>query len=107
MALLALTYAFDPEGGGFVYPRCIFFRLTGWECPGCGTLRALHALTHGDLPAAWGFNPALPFALLLSAGALWVDARGSESLRRAAFSPLAVGALVVAVIAWTVIRNIY
>jgi hypothetical protein len=53
-------------------PRCPLRTLTGWECPGCGSTRALSALARGDLAAAWRFNPLavagtvlLPIGLLL------------------------------------------
>lgn len=50
-------------------PPCLFTAIFGVRCPGCGSLRALHALTHGDLKAALAFNAslviALPFAALL------------------------------------------
>ena len=52
---LALVYLFDPRSAGW-YPVCPFFGLTGWHCPGCGTLRALHQLLHGNLAAAFGYN---------------------------------------------------
>ena len=39
-----------------VYPSCIFRRLTGLECPGCGCARALHALLHLHLGNAVGYN---------------------------------------------------
>ena len=35
----------------------------GVRCPGCGSLRALHALAHGDLKAALAFNAPLVIAL--------------------------------------------
>jgi hypothetical protein len=39
------------------FPGCLFLRLTGFLCPGCGMTRATHAMLHGDLPAAFRFNP--------------------------------------------------
>ena len=51
VAALAYVGAVDPERPGH-YPGCPFLLVTGWYCPGCGTLRALHALTHGDLTTA-------------------------------------------------------
>lgn len=55
---------FDPATSG-IFPPCPVFYLTGWYCPGCGSLRALHQLLHGNLPAAWAMNPLtvllLPF----------------------------------------------
>jgi Protein of unknown function (DUF2752) len=55
---------FDPATSG-VFPPCPVHYLTGWYCPGCGSLRAFHQLLHGHLRAAWAMNPLtvvlLPF----------------------------------------------
>ena len=37
---------------------CLLRRLTGFSCPGCGLTRCFISLAHGDLAAAWSFNPA-------------------------------------------------
>ena len=58
----AVLYIFDPARCA-IYPVCPWHSLTGWDCPGCGTLRAIHQLTHGNLAAAWRLNP-LAMALL-------------------------------------------
>ncbi len=61
---LVVIYAIDPRNPGS-YPLCPFLGLTGYHCPGCGTLRALHQLCHGQLVSAVGYNPltiaSLPF----------------------------------------------
>ena len=36
---------------------CPFLALTGWQCPLCGGTRMGGALLHGDLAAAFAFNP--------------------------------------------------
>ena len=56
-ALAATTYVglVDPNQAGH-YPTCPFLAVTGYYCPGCGSLRAVHALTHGDVGAAVGLN---------------------------------------------------
>lgn len=59
---LLYVYAFDPSGAGH-YPRCPFVMLTGLYCPGCGSLRALHHLTHGDLAGAVRLNVLLVFII--------------------------------------------
>jgi Protein of unknown function (DUF2752) len=59
----------DPGQPGH-YPLCPFRALTGCYCPGCGTLRAIHALGHGHLASALGFN-ALTVCTLPLLGYLW------------------------------------
>ena len=45
--------------------------LTGWDCPGCGGLRAVNDLTYGRIDDAWHSN-ALFLSLAPLAIALWV-----------------------------------
>jgi hypothetical protein len=46
-----------------IYPVCLFHRVTGLDCPGCGSLRALHELLHGNFAAALHFNAFLVLSL--------------------------------------------
>ena len=46
-----------------IYPVCLFHRVTGLDCPGCGSLRALHELFHGNFAAALRFNAFLILSL--------------------------------------------
>jgi hypothetical protein len=71
LTALATLYFFDPVTSGF-YPVCLLHATTGLLCPGCGTLRALHQLTHGNFAAAWGLNP---FTVALVPVGLWLAAR--------------------------------
>ena len=69
-AVLLYTHNPVPEPGHASYfPPCPFYKLSGLYCPGCGATRALHALLHGHVAAAFDFNPllvvALPFILYL------------------------------------------
>lgn len=54
-AVLALLRALDPSAVALV-PPCPFHVLTGFYCPGCGSLRALHQALHGNVGAALGLN---------------------------------------------------
>jgi Protein of unknown function (DUF2752) len=63
------TLALRSQGPGAAWlPGCLFHRVTGLDCPGCGMTRAAHATLHGDLAAAFRFNPLgmilLPLALI-------------------------------------------
>jgi hypothetical protein len=55
-ALLAFAlYRLGPHTRWF--PGCLFHRITGLNCPGCGMTRAAHATLHGHLGEAFRFNP--------------------------------------------------
>lgn len=70
---------FDPATSG-LFPPCPLRYLTGWYCPGCGSLRAIHQLLHGSLRAAWAMNPLtvvlLPFLTYGLASAALFEVRG-------------------------------
>jgi len=57
-AAVVVLYTFNPSESGF-YPLCIFHSTTGLLCPGCGSLRAMHQLSHGHLLTAFRCNVLL------------------------------------------------
>jgi|SRR6516164_1627079 hypothetical protein len=67
----AVLFWFDPARNDF-YPTCLFHKTTGLLCPGCGSLRAVHQLLHGNLSSAFHFNALLVISLPLL---LWFSAR--------------------------------
>jgi Protein of unknown function (DUF2752) len=107
-AAVGVLFVFDPATPGF-FPVCALHELTGWQCPGCGGLRAVHQLSHGHLAAAWQLNP---FVIVLLPVALWLGLR--EAVRastgrawpglvtRPVFAWLLAGALVL----FGVLRNV-
>lgn len=66
-AAIFLYSAFDPADSVF-WPKCPFYLLTGLECPGCGSQRAIHSLLNGDPVSAMHYNfllvAAMPYLLL-------------------------------------------
>ena len=105
---LALVYARNPEEQGF-YPPCLFYALTGLHCPGCGTLRGLHQLLHGNLIAAFGYNPysmlALPIIGYAFVSALLLTTWGKR-LPSAFIHPVLIWGLLAAVVTFWVLRNV-
>ena len=96
---------------GVWWPGCMFHRLTGWHCPGCGMTRALCALWHGRVAAAFGYNPLLmSVAPVVAAGVglevlAWV--RGPErATPRLRPGPRVVIGFVVVVVVYWVLRNL-
>lgn len=73
LVAVLVVHVWDPHQPGS-YGFCPLRALTGWVCPGCGGLRAVHAMTHGDWATAWGLNPALVvgFPVALAGWLLWV-----------------------------------
>lgn len=59
---LFVLFVFNPANSSFYVP-CPFHRLTGLYCPGCGSLRAIHQLLHGNLLAAFALNPLMVLSL--------------------------------------------
>ena len=71
VAAVTLLYFYEPTTAGF-FPVCALHAMTGLDCPGCGGLRAVHQLSHGNIAAAWHFNPLFVALLPL---AFWLGFR--------------------------------
>ena len=61
-AVVTTVGLLDPNVAGH-YPTCPWLALTGTYCPGCGSLRAIHALAHGDPATALARNPLAVLAI--------------------------------------------
>jgi Protein of unknown function (DUF2752) len=81
LIIFATLFHFNPAGQPF-YPVCYFHLLTGLNCPGCGSLRAVHQLAHGHLAAGLRCNVLLVLSLPVLA---FIGAR--RFLRRLAGNP--------------------
>jgi hypothetical protein len=97
----------DPDVPGH-YPTCPFYALTGYYCPGCGTLRAIHALAHGHPGQAFGFN-ALSMSMLPLLGYFWAawlirSVRGQP--RRKVAHPAWIWGLAALIAVFWVVRNL-
>lgn len=106
VAISVGVYFFDPVGGPFPYPRCWIKLLSGYDCPGCGSARALHALVHGNVAEAWNFNPAIFFVVALVVLLLLAESDRFPRLRRWLLSPAAAVTIIAAAAVWTVVRNL-
>jgi hypothetical protein len=109
VAVCAAVWVCDPTTPGGLLPVCPTKSLFGLDCPGCGTLRMLYAVLHGDLPAAVRFN-ALTLTALVSAVplyAVWAYGRlrGRRTLRWPDYRWTAPVAIAV-ISAWFVVRNL-
>ncbi len=103
----AVLYFFDPAQSGF-YPVCLLHRTTGLLCPGCGGLRAVHQILHGDLAAAFQLNAlfvlCLPALAFWGAWLVWQRIRGKSVALR--IRPVWVWVGVGVLLAFAVARNL-
>jgi hypothetical protein len=108
-ALAATGYVavVDPNVAGH-YPTCPFLAITGWYCPGCGALRAVHALAHGDLSTALARNPFAVVAAgyLAVAWALWLRRTATGRPRRWLAPPWVLYSVLGAILMFWVLRNV-
>ena len=104
----------DPHEAGS-WGLCPWLLLTGTACPGCGGLRAVNDLTHGDVAAAFSSNALLVVSLPLLA-VLWtrslhsrwrgVAAAPGPAPGRPALAAWAGGAALVVVGLFWLVRNL-
>ena len=98
----------DPATSG-LFPPCPVRYLTGWYCPGCGSLRAIHQLLHGNLWAAWAMNPLtvvlLPFLAYGLVSFALVEIRG-RGLPQPFSGAVWIRALCAAIILFGIARNL-
>jgi hypothetical protein len=105
---LLVVAVFDPLRWSF-YPDCPLSARTGLECAGCGTLRALHALTRGRWVEAFHQNPLILALAPLAAAVLVNEARVAAGRRSwtLPFHPgKAVLAVVVLLLVYVAARNL-
>lgn len=108
LAVLLVVYTyFDPEKTSWM-PKCLFKTLTGWDCPGCGSQRMVHALLSGDLVRAWNANPFLLLLLPFVGFIVWLETQRTRRPRLYArfYRPVLFYAVLLALVVWTVARNL-
>lgn len=92
-------------------PRCPFRLLTGFDCPGCGSQRALQALIDGHPLTAIRHNlillPAIPYLALCAMHWIFPASERITKTYRTLTSPAAVWWTVAIIAAWWILRNIH
>lgn len=108
-AALSVIWMADPTTPGGALPTCPTKALFHIDCPGCGSLRAIYSLMHGDIGAALHYNAvgvlaivALTVSFVTYTVGLWTGRRlwKWQTLRYAPAIVLGIA------LVWFVIRNI-
>ena len=98
-----LYHFFDPTHSHWA-PKCPFWLLTGYYCPGCGSQRAIHCFLNGRIWEGIKYNYLL-LPLLLFVMVLTVSPKGGK-IREALSSSTACWILFAVYIVWWVGRNL-
>ena len=108
---LGYLFAVDPNEPGH-YPLCPTKALFGIDCPGCGCMRGLYSLTHGDLAGAANHNVLLlvfiPIAIVLWIRWVmraWRGVTPAVSVRSLRLRNRTMIVVLVAILAFGVVRN--
>lgn len=83
---------------------CLFYRVTGLRCPGCGVTDLCLALLHGRFREALGYNWGLALA---SPMLVWLLVRLWRNGARGKAEKAASIALLAFLLAWGVVRNLW
>jgi len=92
----------DPHRSNFLFPACPFQAATGLYCPGCGGLRMIHDVLHGDFAAAVVDNVVALIGLPLLLA--WILLRRRSG--RPWMTPISAAVIVTIAVSWTVVRNL-
>lgn len=107
VVIVGIYTLFDPAESQ-LFPKCFFHELTGWQCPGCGSQRMIHALLQGDLTAAWHYNAFLLLMLPVIIFMIWLEFERKKrpELYIKFYSMPTILTAGVLVVAWFIVRNI-
>lgn len=102
------TYVFFVRISGLAVP-CIFHKITGFKCPGCGITRGIMALLYGDIKQAYSYNPYL---FCVSPVIIYLLIKGDmryiryDSFQLARFDTIITYACIVGAVVFWFLRNI-
>lgn len=109
VAAVIIYYLFSPENTNY-FPECPFHYLTGLDCPGCGSQRALHYLLHFDIKEAFLRNPLLVISIPYLIVGVYFEYMGGRykfpRIRKFLFGKNATIVILIIVIAYWIGRNV-
>lgn len=110
IAALYFYYTFDPETYA-LFPKCPFLMVTGIECPGCGSQRAIHQLTHLNIISAFKYNAFVVIVLPYIFLGLYLEFLGGKirhpKLEKIFFGRWSAIIVLIFVISYWIFRNIF
>lgn len=109
LIFLFMLYSYNPQHNIF-FPKCPIYQLTGWQCPGCGSQRAIHCLMHLDFIQAFRYNAIMVFSIPYVVFGIYLEYFNGKSrhpqMRKFLFGEKACYLLLVIITIFTVGRNL-
>ena len=107
VGIVGLGYAFFIQKTGYAIP-CVFYKITGFYCPGCGVSRMCLSLLKGDIKAAFYANSmimiCIPILCLVGVKSLF-DKRKYRKIKEKQIDRILWG-FIIAFLIFGVMRNI-
>lgn len=106
---LGVYYVVNPSNTDLM-PKCIFHSLTGWNCPGCGMQRFLHAFMHGRFLEAISYNYMvvilIPYIILFGIEKLFLTGETQKRWKNVIEGRVVAICLCILAPGWFILRNI-
>lgn len=110
LTCLGILYAVDPMQS-VLAPKCILKLLTGYDCPGCGFQRAVHAFLHGHILQAARYNLFLlvgvPYLAVVFISDYLMRGETRRRWQRVTHNKWLALTYVALYLIWWVVRNVY
>lgn len=107
IAVILLYGLLDPSVWPF--PRCPFLMLTGLQCPGCGSQRAIHHALQGSFGQSMQFNPmflpGIVYALIGYGTSIFFPGHWPE-IKDRYYSQKAAWIVLVIILVYWIVRNL-
>lgn len=108
IAILLFYYIFDPLESRWM-PQCLFHKITGLQCMGCGTQRMAHLILHGDISGAFQANAFVFLSLPFIGFLIFVETnrKHNPNLYSKVHSLWVIITISALLLAWLILRNIW
>lgn len=89
--------------------KCPLYWLTGYQCPLCGTQRAIWQLLHLNVKEAWTLNPGLfclmPYLIIILVGQIFPRLQKDSRVVRFCYRDKIIIAVLLYLAFWGIARN--
>ncbi len=103
-----IVFRYNPEEYSW-FPKCMFYQLTGLQCPACGSQRAVHAFLHGNFTQAFLYNPFMIISIPYAVGVVFatlIETPFFTKIKTILLHEVSVYTYVALFVFWWILRNI-